>query len=220
MKKRIIVINESQVESLMDKPTDSLQELYDYLSLDDNQDIHDVDANGRKIPNLTRKAHNYFIPKGIVKDVWAVHFTNVESYEGIIQNGFSIGVTDFDKLAYSGGIENAQEGGWCFALPLDNDYLGEDCGYGDCGFIIKTDGVRAFHKGDNDDEIIFKDENVKEKIPFVYDEDFECWILTDEEDIDYDIDKQLPKGAYFDEDIETVVFENLKDLINYAIGRQ
>ena len=55
---------------------------------------------------------------------------------------------------------------------------------------------------------------VKEKIPFVYDEDCDCWILYD-----YTFDnKKLPNGAYYDEEIEQVVFEDVYSLIKFAIS--
>lgn len=171
-------LNESEGNEETDQ---MLYDLLRYLSKPATNDIHDDILDGGQL-NTLHKAYNYFDPKGIVHDIWAIHYTNLEGYEGIQKNGFIFGTNDLDALAYS---RNYQDGaptdneGWNFALPLDNDYLGEDLGYGDCGFLIKTDGVRAYHKGDHDDEIIFKGCMVKERHPFIYDEDNECWILTD-----------------------------------------
>ena len=198
------------------KKEQMLNDLFNYLSKEPTDDIYD---NGNHI-NTSYKAYNYFEPKGIVHNVWAVHYTDVTSYEDIRNRGFMVGIHDYDALAYSGNYYDRaknKESGWNFALPIDNKYLGEDCGYGDCGFLIKTDGVRAYHKIDGDDEIIFQNCMVTQKIPFVYDEDYECYILTDGSDICKD--GHLPKGAYYDGELERVVFEDVHSLIKFVISR-
>jgi hypothetical protein len=196
-----------------------LIDLYNYLSQDSTDDIYDGNVNGKHYININYKAYNYFEPKGIVHDIWAIHYTNLEGYEGIQKRGFRIGVQDYDALAYSNHYYNNEmprKSGWNFALPIDNEYIGDDLGYGDCGFIIKTDGVRAYHKGDHDDEIIFKGCMVKKKYPFVYDEDYKCWILSD---FGYDYQGgDLPEGSYYDEELERVVFSDIRFLIQYVIS--
>ena len=195
-----------------------LVDLYNYLSQEPTDDIYDGGRYGKGYINTKYKAYNYFEPKGIVHNVWAIHYTNMEGYEGIKSRGFRIGVPDYDALAYSGDYydyEPPRKSGWNFALPIDNKYLGDDLGYGDCGFIIKTDGVRAYHKGDKDDEIIFKGCMVKKKYPFAYDGDYKCWILSGFGH-PYKGEK-LPNGAYYDEELEQVVFEDIYSIIQYVI---
>lgn len=192
-----------------------LQSLLTYLSQGQDTDIN---------RNISAKAYNYFEPKGIVHDVWALHYTYSEVWENIIENGFVHGCTDLDKLAYTdskfdseGNADTEPNNGWCFALPINGKYLGEDCGYGDCGFLIKTDGVLAFHKIDGDDEIIFKNENVKQCIPFSYEEDYGGWNVPG---ISEEIDpNNLPNGAFYEEDIEAVLFENVRSMIEYLLGQ-
>ena len=209
----------NETKSSQDKEQ-MLVDLYNYLAQESTEEIYD-NYNGTKRLNTSHKAYNYFEPKGIVHNVWAIHYTYNESWENIKRRGFRFGVTNFDELAYTGNYKDwdniPKSGGWNFALPIDNKYLGEDCGYGDCGFIIKTDGVRAYHKGDGDDEIIFKGCMVKKKYPFVYDEDYKCWILAG---FGYNYkNEQLPNGAYYDEDLEQVVFEDVYSLIQYVISK-
>ena len=211
-----IALNESKSRQEKEQ---MLIDLYNYLSQEPTDDIYDGGRYGKGHLNIKYKAYNYFEPKGIVHNVWAIHYTNLEGYEGIQSRGFRIGVSDYDALAYSQGYYNYEpprKSGWNFAIPIDNKYLGEDLGYGDCGFIIKTDGVRAYHKGDTDDEIIFKGCMVKKKYPFVYDEDFNCWILSG---FGYNYKgEELPNGAYFDEVLEQVVFEDVYSLIQYVVS--
>ena len=211
-----IALNESKSRQEKEQ---MLIDLYNYLSKEPTDDIYDGGQYGKGHLNIKYKAYNYFEPKGIVHNVWAIHYTNLEGYEGIQSRGFRIGVSDYDALAYSQGYYNYEpprKSGWNFALPIDNKYLGDDLGYGDCGFIIKTDGVRAYHKGDKDDEIIFKGCMVKKKYPFVYDEDYNCWILSG---FGYNYKgEELPNGAYFDEVLEQVVFEDVYSLIQYVVS--
>lgn len=191
-----------------------LVDLYNYLAKDPTDDIYD--ANGGL--NTSYKAYNYFIPKGIVHNAWCIHFTNMEAYESIKSRGFRIGVPDYDALAYSSQYydkDSHNKSGWNFALPIDNKYLGDDFGYGDCGLIIKTDGVRAYHKGDHDDEIIFKGCMVKKKIPFSYEYECHGWILNG----NYYQRCELPNDVYYHEDFNCLVFKDVKSLIQFVITK-
>ena len=215
LKENTIMFNESYSKQQKEQ---MLVDLYNYLSQEPTDDIYDNSIHGNGYLNTTYKAYNYFEPKSIVHNVWAIHYTNLEAYEDIQKRGFRIGVSDNDALAYSYTYYNNEpprKSGWNFALPIDNKYLGEDLGYGDCGFIIKTDWVRAYHKGDHDDEIIFKDCMVKKKYPFVYDEDYDCWILSEFGLTSDDV----PRGAYYDEELKQVVFEDVNSLVQYVISK-
>lgn len=213
----IVKLNESKSKQEKEQ---MLVDLFKYLSQEPTDDIYDGGKHGKCFINTRYKAYNYFEPRGIVHNVWAVHYTNLEGYEGIQSRGFRIGVHNYDELAYSANYyddNTHRKSGWNFALPIDNKYLGDDLGYGDCGFIIKTDGVRAYHKGDHDDEIIFKGCMVKKKYPFVYDEDYNCWILSNF-NFDYNGD-DLPSGAYYDDELEQIVFEDIHSLIQFVISK-
>jgi len=128
--------------------------------------------------NLSKPAYNYFTDAHVVNGVWAVHFTGLEAFEDIQESGFKNGTRTLDNLAYSANYSDSRRGklGWLFALPLDCPYLDNyDLGYGDCGFLIKTNGVRARHIVDGDDEILFRGRDVLEKIPIIFDEDYDRW---------------------------------------------
>lgn len=123
-------------------------------------------------------AYNYFENAREVHGEWAVSFTGLESWEKIRENGFDNGTLDIGSLAYSQNYPDGKRGkdGWLFALPLDCQYLDHyDLGYGDCGFIIKTDGVRTRHLGDTDDEILFRAKDVSVKVPIIFEEDYHKW---------------------------------------------
>lgn len=177
-------LHESIQRVLQENSDKMLLDLYNYLSQEPTEDICHTDNRGIRYPNNSHKAYNYFDNPRIVHNVWAIHFTNLEGFEDSYGQGtFKSKNTDYDKLAYANSLNNDDaeytEDGWKFALPLDNDYIGEDCGYGDCGFIIRTDGVMAYHKLDHDDEIIFNNACVKQKIPFMFNDDDHTWTLFD-----------------------------------------
>lgn len=194
-----------------------LETLFMYLSKPQDTEI----GSGRNV-NINAKAYNYFEPKGIVHGVWALHYTYAEAFEDIIDNGFVHGCVDLDKLAYtdkdgSGVGDFEVNNGWCFALPIDGAYLGDDCGYGDCGFLIQTDGVRAFHKIDNDDEIIFKNDYVKQSIPFAYEEDYGGWNVLE---ISKKIDpNNLPNGSFYEPDINAVLFNDVRSMVSFLLRK-
>lgn len=190
-----------------------LEDLFDYLAQEPDNDIYDGDKGSL---NPMYKAYNYFEPKEIVHNEWCVHFTDTKGYEGILRRGFRIGVSNYDELAYSAcyyGDDTKRKSGWNFALPLDSEDVGEYRGYGDMGFLIKTDGVRAYHKGDGDDEIIFRGCHVKKKIPFYYDDNFDCWVLCR----DFPVDP-MPEGSRYDEDMGAVVFDDIESMIRVGMS--
>jgi len=189
-----------------------LRDLFDYLSQEPTDDIYDNDGS----LNPLYKAYNYFEPKAIVRDEWCVHFTNAEGYEGINKDGFVIGVSNYDELAYSAtyyGDGTKRGAGWNFALPVDAEYLGEDRGYGDFGFVLCTDGVRAYHRGDGNDEIIFQGCHVKKKVPFYYDDEYDCWVPF----MDIDSDNP-PDGSYYEDELGQVVFEDIETMVRFIIS--
>ena len=170
-------------EYTMDTTIDNkLRELFDYLS-----QKSEVDVIGKiKLNNgneaFRQKAYNYFEPKAILHDVWVIHFTNLEGFEDIPENGFKYGESDIEKLAYTEGNgwkENKGEYG--FALLLDDPYIDNyDLGYGDCALIFKTDGVLAYHKIDRDDELIFINSNIKSNYyQLIFDDDEGIWYIGD-----------------------------------------
>lgn len=161
-----------------------MDRLADYLNRRPDQEIKDAD--GYLI--TTRKAYNYFKDARTVENHWAVHFTSAEVYPLIKKNGFSHGTTVLDNLAYTAQHpEKRSKNGWLFALPVDTSYLKHyDMAYGDCAFLINTDGVIAKHIGELDVELLFRRNDVHEKIPFRFDAEAGKWTV--------EIDGESPRG--------------------------
>ena len=92
------------------------------------------------------------------------------------------GTSELDHLAYTSQYPGGRtKQGWLFALPVDTAYLKHyDMAYGDCAFLIKSDGVIAKHVGERDVEMLFRRKDVKETIPFYYDRDSKKWVVEEE----------------------------------------
>ncbi len=161
-------------KALCEAIDDNMVKLVEYLNQPAATPIHNSDG----VLMTGRKAFNYFENASIKEGMWGVHFTYLEPFYYILEEGFSNGTTNLDQLAYTGNYEGGRgKDGWFFALPLDSKYLKSyDMGYGDYGFLIKTDCVLVDHLGDGDREMLFRGRDVIEKIPFYYDEDTEMWI--------------------------------------------
>lgn len=155
-----------------------MKKLEAYLNKKRDTDIKDDDG----YLTTAKKAYNYFENARMVHDHWAVHFTSEEIYSKIKKSGFSHGTSDLDHLAYTSQYPGRRtKQGWLFALPVDTAYLKHyDMAYGDCAFLIKSDGVIAKHVGERDVEMLFRRKDVKETIPFYYDRDSKKWVVEED----------------------------------------
>ena len=166
-------------ESINNALNDSKIKLFNYLKREPK--ITSCEHGNTNLPSYC-----YFIPKNIVNNFMCVHFTNMESYHNIKDLGFIVGTHDITKLGYSS--ESKGDVGsdvWNFALPINSKYVSNyDLGYGDCGFIISTDGVLAHHIVDNDDEVIFTDKDVHSIVPIIYDDEKRLWFIDDDKNRD------------------------------------
>jgi len=208
------IINETINKYIQNNLTYSLEELKNYLSQNSNKEIKQLDNS----LNTSYEAYNYFDNPIIVHDIWAIHYTSLECWEEILKNGFK-GTLDYNSLGYTHQYKNdISDKGWCFALPIDNDYIGNDRGYGDIALLIKTDGVRVFHKGDHDYEIIFNNSCVKECYSFIYEDDYNCWSLINDNNLKININKINKYGGYYLSDIKQFVFPHILNGVKFIIN--
>lgn len=166
--------------SVMESNDAGTEKLEKYLNKKPDAEIKDEDG----YIDTTKKAFNYFDNARIVDGEWAMHFTNEEIYKKIQKNGFSHGTSNLDHLAYTSHFPDGRsKQGWLFAVPVDTAFLKHyDMRYGDCAFLIKTDGVIAKHVGERDVELLFRPKDVIERIPFKFDKDSKKWVTELTED--------------------------------------
>lgn len=195
---------------------EDLSELVTYL-------IHESNNGNSKVSVLDNTSRSSvasacFHNPTIVHNIWSIHFTTDKGYNGILKDGFCLGRKNLDELSdlqYNSDVCEINNG-WNFAYPIDNKRIASDIPYGEFGFLLKLDGVRAYHNDDFTDEIIFKQRHIKRLIPFKYIANCGTWCIN--YSFFKDCEKEnLKNNVYFDANIGTFVFKSLDCLIEFVI---
>jgi hypothetical protein len=106
-----------------------------------------------------------------IRNEWLVHFT--DNADSIVNNGFVYGVVKPEHLAYTENAEydaydRSSGGGWFFAYEAsDVDYGidGQFTKYGSEAIMFISSGVKIYHRGDNEPQVIFNGEYAKSIVP-------------------------------------------------------
>lgn len=108
-----------------------------------------------------------------VNKQWLIHFTNRYDAEEIVRNGFIKGTKSLNHLNITHG-SNHNENGYNFAFVADEaknedamyylGYLGEDS----AAVMFQANGVEAYHKYDEQNQVIFWGPSAKNIIPIYY----------------------------------------------------
>lgn len=110
----------------------------------------------------------------LVKNQWLIHFTN--DSDGIARDGFKYGVDEIDRLGLTTNISDFEKkyGGYNFAYLLSdfNRYgkagfgsRGGEYKYGKEAVIFRASGIKTYHYGDEEPQIIFYGNTAKNIIP-------------------------------------------------------
>lgn len=126
----------------------------------------------------------YFDYIKIVKNQWLVHLTDYP-FE-IVKDGFTKGVMAVDKLglttAFGGSIK--EFGGYNFAYDIDDverygrasrNSMRDEYNYGDEAVFFRGSGVKVYHYGDEEDQVIFFGKSVTNRIAAVKDDEVPVW---------------------------------------------
>ena len=107
-------------------------------------------------------AWSFFDFRGLVKNQWLIHFTN--DADSIAKEGFKYGVDEMDKLGLTCHLSDFDKkyGGYNFAYTI-NDYVryaksGQGrytFKYGDEAVIFRASGIKLWHWGDEEPQVIF-----------------------------------------------------------------
>ena len=134
----------------------------------------DPDDHGRT-ENQLELEQNDLLPR----TTWLVHYTNHP--DKIAAQGFTKGVDDMENLALTTGMSDKakERGGYNFAFLAHGKYGGRnfdgggrDQKYGKHMVFFQSSGVKTFHQGDNEQQIIFWGNDIpKNTIVPVYFED-------------------------------------------------
>ena len=104
----------------------------------------------------------------IVKNQWMIHFTN--DADAIACQGFKYGMDDFTRLGLTTHIRNTgKPGGYNFAYDVDEweRYAHGRHGfkYGDEAVLFRASGVKVWHHGDGEYQIVFVGATAKDIVP-------------------------------------------------------
>ena len=141
-----------------------------------------IKNNELPIPDEDYPAWSFFdgTPE-LIKNQWLIHFTK-DAY-GIAENGFKYGVDDMSKLGLTTRLSEFDKkyGGYNFAYTLGDferyarsGSYGDKYKYGGEAVVFNASGIKVWHYGDGEPQVIFYGNTAKNIIPirFNYDDDF------------------------------------------------
>lgn len=112
--------------------------------------------------------------EGDVVDDWITHFTEKENVKSILKTQHFKGIPNIYNLAItSSNNEEYTEEGYCFGFHIDDIYenfKNKDSHYGNYGILFKASGIKLYHNGDEEHQVIFIGNQVSNLIPFMYNE--------------------------------------------------
>jgi len=104
----------------------------------------------------------------VMKNQWMIHFTD-DAY-GVACSGFKYGMDDLTRLGLTTHFnDSAKPGGYNFAYDLNDweRFAGGRWGfkYGKEAVLFKASGVKVWHHGDNEYQVIFAGNTAKDIVP-------------------------------------------------------
>lgn len=124
------------------------------------------------IPDADYPAWSYFDKPELIKNQWLIHFTN-DNAQTIAQEGFKYGVDDMTKLGLTThlGEFDKKYGGYNFAYTLKDfpKYYKSfhNYTYGNQAVIFNASGLKTYHHGDQEPQVIFYGNTAKNIIPLI-----------------------------------------------------
>lgn len=166
-----------------------------------------ITNNTLDIPDSEYPAWSFFdVSPQLIKNQWLVHFT--KDAESIANNGFKYGVDEMDKLGLTTQLGEFEKkyGGYNFAYTLNDfeKYGASSYGnwtksgykYGNEVILFRASGIKVWHYGDNESQVIFYGNTATNFIP-----------ITEGENEKWGVFNQKNYNLLFEnDDLETVVF--------------
>ena len=136
---------------------------------------------GTEIPSW-----NVFNYQGIVKNQWLIHFSDNANKIWRDQT-FIYGIDDFNKLALSTQYtqESKQSGGYNFAYDIKDfakyarsSYTSKSWKYGSEAVLVRASGVKAYHYGDEEPQVIFWGKTANDIVYLRYNKGDGDWMVV------------------------------------------
>jgi hypothetical protein len=145
-----------------------------------------ITSNTLPINDADYPAWSYFDEDPeIVKNQWLIHFTG--DAQGIAEHGFKFGVDDMTKLGLTThlGEFDKKYGGYNFAYTLNDfktygrgGYTKSGYKYGSEAVIFNASGIKVWHHGDQEPQVIFYGNTAKNIIPIIRGEESKFGIYS------------------------------------------
>ena len=159
-----------------------------------------IKNNTLPIPDEDYPAWSFFdgTPE-LIKNQWLIHFTK-DAY-GIAENGFKYGVDDMSKLGLTTRLSEFDKkyGGYNFAYTLGDferyarsGSYGNKYKYGGEAVVFNASGIKVWHYGDIEPQVIFYGNTAKNIIPIRFNYDDEFYVQSKKGRVLYKNEK-LPK---------------------------
>lgn len=185
---------------------DKAKQFADYL-------FRKIENNELPINDADYPAWSYFeSDPEIVKNQWLIHFT--KDAESIAREGFKYGVDEMTKLGLTThlGEFDKKYGGYNFAYLLkDFDRYGRGGGwnqkykYGKEAVVFRASGIKLWHHGDQEPQVIFYGNTAKDIIP-----------ISNGEEYDYGIrSKKDGRPLFENDDLKKVVDWLVNNYVQY-----
>ena len=117
----------------------------------------------------------FFESPELVKNQWLIHFTG--NAKEIAKDGFKWGVNDPKKLGLTTfiGSKDKEDGGYNFAFLLSdfldyytyNSRYGPQPKYGNQAVVFKCSGLKVWHEGDQENQVVFYGKEAKDIVPII-----------------------------------------------------
>jgi hypothetical protein len=208
---------ETQPSNYMDEPDEEVDmfdndiELMTWLE-NNNREIYNkfaeylydkISNNTLPINDAEYPAWSYFDDNPqLIKNQWLIHFTN--DADNITKNGFKYGVNDMTKLGLTThlGEFDKKYGGYNFAYTLNDfkKYGASSYGnwsksgykYGNEAVIFNASGIKVWHYGDEEPQVIFYGNTAKNIIPITSGENAKFGVFSKNGNLLFEND-DLPK---------------------------
>jgi hypothetical protein len=200
-----------ETDTYFERPTDETYDDIDLIYWLENNDsetynkfaqylFDKITYHELPIPDAEYPAWCFYDDKPeIIKNQWLIHFTD-DAY-GIAKNGFKYGVDDMTKLGLTTNLSDFEKeyGGYNFAYTLNDfkkygKYSHRKSGYkyGDEAVIFRASGIKVWHYGDEEPQVIFYGNTAKNIIPIISGENSNFGIYSKNDRLLYEND-DLPK---------------------------
>jgi hypothetical protein len=144
----------------------------------------------------------------LIKNQWLIHFT--DNANDIAKEGFKYGIDEMEKLGLTCHLSDFEKkyGGYNFAYTLSDfpKYAKKSGGYkyGKEAVIFNASGIKVWHYGDEEPQVIFYGNTAKNIIP-----------ITSGENSEFAIYSKDNKILYENDDLKNVVYWLIKNFNQY-----